>query len=633
LRELCELAPDAYDFSSTYRELEKIYSKRDDSDALMARVHMGRALLAEHDGDLENALQFGQHAVGLAPSSFAVIDALVDLHIRMRRWADAVALINKFLEAEVSPEDRAAALLRQAEIHADGEMDSHRAISVLRDVIRTQGDNVAAHRRLAQELYTLGRYDEARQSISKAIELVTAPGQDMSPQELARYYCYLGRILEAAGDDRAAASQYRRAVDYDPAYAAPVLALAKRAAVRGDFPAAQTILINAAHAAIEASGKNAAVPLQRGLAKLQLAAQDPAGTIDAYRGILAVEPNVADRMSLAELYGYQDLGRAARELQKVVSSDIRYGPVYRELFSVYGRMNQADRAARVYTAMDLLGYAEDQDRALADHGQESHEPMVLAISDDWRERLLANEVAVSVQGELFELISGAVSEIFQKPPMGENLVPSKSGGSAKFNEEVQRCIELWSLTPDVYLGERVPGGAVVMSAPREIIVVDKQLAKESTGILRFILAFAFESIHSKTAVLTGLTGRQLEELYALLHTLSQSESRRSTQTAAFIAGLPKRAAKLIDDLNDESAWPFAPRAWIRGLIANSRRAGLVACDDLRAATRAIALLAGESFPPGEGGTRGLGAVICGEELVKYYLSDEFFQLRSLVLGN
>ena len=42
-----------------------------------------------------------------------------------------------------------------------------------------------------------------------------------------------GRIIEAGGDPRAATSQYRRAIDYDPGYAPPALALAKRAADKG----------------------------------------------------------------------------------------------------------------------------------------------------------------------------------------------------------------------------------------------------------------------------------------------------------------------------------------------------------------------------------------------------------------
>ena len=74
------------------------------------------------------------------------------------------------------------------------------------------------------------------------------------------------RHIEQGGDARAATSHYRRAAEYDPGYAPPALALAARAADVGDQAAAETLLIDAAHAAMQRGGEHAAVPLQRGLA-------------------------------------------------------------------------------------------------------------------------------------------------------------------------------------------------------------------------------------------------------------------------------------------------------------------------------------------------------------------------------
>src|SRR5262249_40589453 len=160
---------------------------------------------------------------------------------------------------------------------------------VLREVLRIEPAHQEAHYRLAQELFVAGRFAEARQHIEAVIEIAAAPGQTApSPEALARYYYYLRRILQAPGGHRRppAGSQHRRGAEYDPAYAPTALALGKRAVNAGDRRAAENTLIHAAHAAIKRGGQRAAVPLQRGLARILLAAGERVAAIEAYRGIL-----------------------------------------------------------------------------------------------------------------------------------------------------------------------------------------------------------------------------------------------------------------------------------------------------------------------------------------------------------
>ena len=111
-------------------------------------------------------------------------------------------------------------------------------------------------------------------------------------------------------------------------------------------------------------GPRAAVPLQRGLARILLASGDRPAAIEAYRGILNVEPDGAsDRVALAEIYAVDDPQRAIGELRKVLDRDIHHAPAYRLLASFYSRTGDTERANRVLTALDLLGFAEDADRA------------------------------------------------------------------------------------------------------------------------------------------------------------------------------------------------------------------------------------------------------------------------------
>jgi len=187
----------------------------------------------------------------------------------MRRWGHAIDAIVRFLDSRPPPPDdvRLVAMMRQVELHADCEMDPHRAISVLREILRLAPTHQEAYYRLAQEHFLLGRFTEARAAVERVIELAAAPGNAITPETLARFYYYRGRIIEVSGDVRGATSQYRRAIEYDPGYAPPALALARKAAETGDQRTAETLLIDAAHAAMGASGPQAAVPPGDGCGK------------------------------------------------------------------------------------------------------------------------------------------------------------------------------------------------------------------------------------------------------------------------------------------------------------------------------------------------------------------------------
>jgi hypothetical protein len=65
------------------------------------------------------------------------------------------------------------------------------------------------------------------------------------------------------------------------------------------------------------------------------------------------------------------------------------------------------------------------------------------------------------------------------------------------------------------------------------------------------------------------------------------------------------------------------------MLACAKRAGLVACDDFHAAIWTVALLSGEKLSSHHA-TVALGSVLGGTDLVRFYLSDSYQQLRDLL---
>jgi hypothetical protein len=72
-----------------------------------------------------------------------------------------------------------------------------------------------------------------------------------------------------------------------------------------------------------------------------------------------------------------------------------------------------------------------------------------------------------------------------------------------------------------------------------------------------------------------------------------------------------------------------PGTWIDGMLACAKRAGLLACDDFHAAIWMVALLSGEELSSHHA-TVALGSVLGGSDLVRFYLSDNYQQLRDLL---
>jgi tetratricopeptide (TPR) repeat protein len=631
LGSLARERPDVWDFDSTYRELEKLYKKRDDSPPLLARVHVGSAAILEREGDLDQAAGLYRQALELAPGDFTVLSALVEFHADMRHWREAIAAIERFVGSNAAaPADRIRALMRQASILADGEMDATRAVAVLREVIKLEPSHQDAYYLLAQEYYLAARYNDARTAIDRVIELATAPGQPLTPAALARYYYYKGRILDASGDARTAAPQYRRAIEYDPGYAPPALVLARRAADGGDQRNAESLLIEAAHAAMAQGGPRAAVPLQRGLARILLASGDRPAAIEAYRGILNVEPDGAsDRVALAEIYAVDDPQRAISELRKVLDRDIHHAPAYRLLASFYSRLGDTERAQRVLTALDLLGFAEEADRSTMQRIRATRigDPLRRTLDDDGRNRLLVTSTAREPLGEVFDAMAEELSTLVAQPSLGQNLQPALAAGEPRLQQLGAEIGGLFGVDAEIFVGEKVPGLVAVTAFPRRLLVVDRSLLAENDLSLRFLFGYALESIRGGYAMLLQLGARARKELANLLRALLSPDADLTGPAAELVNHASSRAGKILEShagVRDVDAG-----GWIDGMLAQAKRAGLLACDDFHAAIWMVARLSGERLASADA-TVALGAVLGGPDLVRFYLSDAYQQLRDLL---
>ena len=528
-------------------------------------------------------------------------------------------------------ENQVAALMRQATLYSNGQLDARMAAHTLERVIEIDGKDPEVFYLLAQELYCLERYEEAKQAIATVIDLSLAPGAEITPERLARFYYYLGRIHQRGGDQRSATSPYRRATEYDPGYAPPALTLAMHSARSGDQNAAETRLLNAAHAAMSRGDKDSAIPLQRGLARVLLRAGDRDAAIEAYRGILEVEPDGAvDRLSLAEIYAETDLARAIQEVWQVIDTDLRHGPAYPVLAGYYMEDGRPIRALRVLDTMELLGYAERKDKALLESARQASSSLDLKkrLTPDLRMALLATHSLDSVVGELFTLCTEQMAQIYPRTDLGANLIPLPQMDDAGLHNAVSRVSRLFGLSPEVYIAEDVPGRVAAIGHPRTIIVLDRVLLESSENELLFALGWAFEGICGGYAPILDLGEKLRKELGTLMRSLFMPAETRSEPANDFVENLPVAALEILRQHEGEFQ-DYDMADWIDGMNASASRAGLLVCDDLPASARLLALLGGESIGDH---SDGLGKVFCGEDLFHFQMSNQYDELRMVLAG-
>lgn len=383
-------------------------------------------------------------------------------------------------------------------------------------------------------------------------------------------------------------------------------------------------------------GPRAAVPLQRGLARILLASGDRAAAIEAYRGILNVDPDGAsDRVALAEIYAVDDPARAIGELRKVLDRDIHHAPAYRLLASFYSRTGDTERANRVLTALDLLGFAEEADRASLQRlrSVRASAPLRRGLDDEHRERFLLTSAARAPLGEVFAALAEELSGMVPQPSLGANLQPAHPGREPRLLQLAAEVGAMYGTDPEIFIGEKVPGLAAVTAFPRRVIVLDRALLTESEAALRFLLGYAIEAIRGGYAILLQVGARWRRELVQLLRDLLAPEPDQAGPAADLIAGAPPEVQELVERHSRGERPPGVrdvdPGAWIDGMLALAKRAGLLACDDFNAAIWMVARLAGERLTSHDA-TVALGSVLGGPDLVRFYLSDDYQHLRDVL---
>lgn len=626
LVQLCRRAPAVYDFPGTFSELDRVYRKRN-LPRLLARVLVAVGVLRDANYDVEGAEQLYLEAFKLDPDEYTVVDALVSLHERWRRFEAGATVLEAFLDRAADRLARSLARLRLAELYSDGAMDPARAAQVLLEVIEEDHGHVFARFRLAQELYLRGQLDAAIEHARMAVEYAAEPQRGVTDRERSRMHAFYGRLLDAANDPHGATKLYREALDLDRACLPACIALCRRAAAVGDMPQTQSLIEEALRLS-RGRSTDEELDLLRSLARFYVSIDEPGRAVDCYRTVLAQSPDTPDdRIALGELLAQTEEAwpQAREELLTVVNRASRYAPAYRSLQQLYVRAGDFERAGRVAASLQLLGFNDPSDRT----GSFRASVRRGVVPDDLKRAFLAVSGASSAYGEALALARETFDEIYGAR-IRAGAIPVAQAGDSGLKQVALDCARMVGVNAEVLVANDVSGFAVLTDEPRATITLDAAVMQLAEGERRFVLGRCFEILRQGCGLFTRLSSSQRDEVLQLIDQMLRPEDRRNAHASDFLRALPKKQQKSLERLSTLERPSFSSLEWLDRVERTSNRTGLLACDDVGAAVGMLGTLRG--VVPADGGSVLLGEVAGGSELVSFFLSDEYHALRASLVA-
>jgi tetratricopeptide (TPR) repeat protein len=311
-------------------------------------------------GEEEAALARYLEARDLAPDLEAAHAGAADVLERLDRLGEAVTALRTFAERSGRAEDKAARLLRAAELELRRGTREAEAEALLREITVIAPATGRAWRLLAGLAASQGRNDEALDVATRALGQI-AEG-DPARAELSELR---GHALERNGDRAGAAAAFRLAAELDPARADTALAAARLLRGAGEWRAAAEVLARFAEAHRGTNPGGLARALLQ-LGRLRAGPlEDVTGAIDAYRRALAVTPDLDEaNEALADLLAHvPDAWSESLERHRaLLERDPTRAPSIRALIRIAGGRGSDGAVTFGYGILRALGCATSEER-------------------------------------------------------------------------------------------------------------------------------------------------------------------------------------------------------------------------------------------------------------------------------
>jgi tetratricopeptide (TPR) repeat protein len=608
LLDLCREAPEAYDFARAFDDLLKDATKRGDNLAT-AILLTACGVLAEQNGDVDNALDLYQRSLGTAGHKIRLAMPMADLLVLLGREDQAVELIGRCRE-EAKDESfvrwiEATQWLVEHEIL--WRRNYERAAERCEEALEEQPNRDDIRLLLAQVLVMLMQPDRATDEYQRICDKLAKHGLDL--QLLAERYHALGLSAEKAGNLQAAESSWRRAAELAPDWPYPLMALARTRSAKGDLAAAE-------HELGKAVG-DAHPDLLRARAALAARGGDPQTAVELCRRLVKLpEAGPGDQVMLARhLLSAGEKTAALDLLGGVIKEHTDYVPAIEELVRVGGSVGDVALARRASQVVSLA------------MGEERPKPPPLvreAIPKAFWGRL-EKEIARNPIDALWHLLKDPLDRAFAPEPPASVLVvyPEVQLGATQMGALFGAKLEI----------VRLESKGTFMQLFGNRLMVSMDVSQLRILEVRSLLSLALTMVKLGYSQLFKLGPQRKLELATRLGELLTGDTDQYRKAAEFLAEQPRSKQRQVARVVSQHRIPAkaiddAARSWLGSLEAASIKVALLLTEDLPSLARVLALQAGIQLEELEGGL--LGAVPGLPVITEYYLSDDYQQMRNML---
>jgi golgin subfamily B member 1 len=482
----------------------------------------------------------------------------------------------------------------------------------------------------------------------RAIETLDtlAAGESEIPRRAKYRYAAAVIARDETSDADAAVDHFERALDDSPSLPKAFDAIDKLLESRGDWKG----MARAYRKQLKRIGEDAPTEqllrLWTRLGEICLDhLDDPEAALAAYEVAASLDPDDVDRREqLANLYleaGESRRADAIEELQFLVQADPDRVELYRALSNLYQEEQETDKAYCLAQALVFLGVANDQERAL----YEQLRPRQLQLSgrklteELWQKAIIHPRENRHLNA-IFSSLVGSIAATTAQPPSSFNL-PADERADLTRDPSVTARVVRYAVTvlglepePQLYLhrgsadgvkvantadkGKLVP--SVLLGAQHADKLDERELAFEVGKRLAYFRPERY--VHY---ALSGLP--KVESAFAGALAAAGINEANGVEATKMAAHLKKTVPGAVLEQVGAVAGKIGAHELGNGVVASWRsatdltanRVGLILCNDLEAAARAVATEAAAMS--------GLSVKDRLRDLLSYAVSEEYFGVR------
>jgi tetratricopeptide (TPR) repeat protein len=380
----------------------------------------------------------------------------------------------------------------------------------------------------------------------------------------------------------------------------------------------------------------------------------PDDALADFQRVIELDPQrLSARESLAALYGSASeyAEAAALNHRMLLATNIARPDSLRALAANYAGRGLIDRARCCTEILDLLGFAEADDRAfLRDHPApdlKPDDPYAAVVDDSDRHAFLAID-EVTLMAEIFSsLWEGAPGLIGQRiEDFGvagpDKISPMSDLDLGKIYGQVAKA--LGNKKTALYASSDAAASdlTIVVQSPPALIAGPGLAQGASHAEIRFELGRGLELSRPEYILAAGVPPKQFAQLFSsVLKAFHPRHSKRRTtagdagadQATKLKKNVPYKVSKRLVELFSElGSTSWSSVRWRAVVRHTGNRAGLLLCGDLKTATR-VMLRNGRdggsspTDPSPESLRELLGSNELLRDLLHYAISEEYFHLR------